>query len=89
MQEQGSSIFDFDDRAACQRSPMNGKGEEEAPTATTEMVLLELLLENPLVGEGISSDASARTRNAYSLRPAISSPSVSSFMSFPCCFVLA
>lgn len=46
----------------CQRSPMNGIGEEEAPTAPMETVPLVLVLRNPLVGEGFSGGASARTR---------------------------
>ncbi len=58
----------------CQRSPMNGIGEDEAPTAPMETVPLELVLRNPLVGEGVSGGASARTRNAYNLRLAPSFP---------------
>ncbi len=58
----------------CQRSPMNGIGEEEAPTAPMETVPLEWVLRNPLVGEGVSGGACARTRNAYNLRLAPSFP---------------
>jgi hypothetical protein len=69
-QEQGSSVFGLAIERRCQRSPMNGIGEEEAPTTPTKTVPLELVLRNPLVGEGVSGGASARTRNAYNLRPA-------------------
>lgn len=64
----GIKYVRLDDRATCQRSPMNGKGEEEEPTTTMETMSLELVLRNPLIGEGVSGDASARTRNAYNLR---------------------
>ena len=95
-EEQGSSVFDLTIERRCQRSTMKGVGEEEAPTATMETVPLELVLRNPLVGEGGSGSASTRTRNAYNLRlappvhsgfsTAISSRSFSSIYTFPWLF---
>jgi len=45
-------MFDMAIERRCQRPPMNGIGEEEAPTAPIEAVPLEWVLRNPLVGEG-------------------------------------
>jgi len=47
---------------------MNGIGEDEAPTTSMKTMSLELVLRNPLVGEGVFGGASTRTRNAYNLR---------------------
>ncbi len=78
------------------RSSMKGIGEE----ATMETMLPELVLRNPLVGEGVSGNASIRTRNAFNLHlasllstldfPLHSRAQVSSsFISFSNCFALA
>jgi len=95
-QEQGSSMFGLAMKRRCQRSSMNGIGEEEAPTTPTETVPLELVLRNPLVGEGfpvaslqnpemhITSVLPALVYSGFS--NTISSPSFSSIHTFPWLF---